>query len=44
MIRMLAVCLLLSASIMTMGCFGQSKGTGKYGNQDKPKPAGSTEK
>jgi hypothetical protein len=37
----LAVVILVS---LAAGCFGQPRATGKYGDQDKPKPADRSDK
>jgi hypothetical protein len=36
--RRAALVAMFIASLVLSGCFGQSKATGKYSNQDKPKP------
>ena len=39
MSRLLPLLLFLVIVALTTGCIGQSKATGKFSNQDKPKPA-----
>jgi hypothetical protein len=43
---MLRKCALLAAILAPLlcGCLGQSKATGKYADQDKPKPSETTDK